>query len=291
MFMMPIVQDHVHDADDVGEGFLLLAVEGALLKRLEVLGRKPRLVEIVVRFAQEARRAAGAVVDSLTDGRLNDPDHGADQRARRVVLAAVAPGVAHVPDLGFVEMRQLVLFGLRAEAQGVDGLDDFAQVVPAGDLVFDLAEDLADLVFDRVRPGGLLLEAGQVGKQLVVDEVGQIAADLRPVNVELAVLALGRGPILPAIGCRENRRVLLSGQCGFRRFVLLESFQILQEQQPGCLLGVIELGGAASLFPEDVVDVLERLLEHGSALSQNHRCVAKRRRQFGARCGNNSPCG
>ncbi len=31
------VQDHVHDRDDVGERLLLLAVEGALLERLEVL--------------------------------------------------------------------------------------------------------------------------------------------------------------------------------------------------------------------------------------------------------------
>ena len=34
------VQDHVHDADDVGEALLLLAVEGLLLERLEVLGRE-----------------------------------------------------------------------------------------------------------------------------------------------------------------------------------------------------------------------------------------------------------
>jgi hypothetical protein len=32
------VQDHVHDRDDVGERLLLLAVEGALLQGLEVLG-------------------------------------------------------------------------------------------------------------------------------------------------------------------------------------------------------------------------------------------------------------
>ena len=52
--------------------------------------------EVVERFAQEARRADGAVVDALADLRLHDLDDGADERARRVVLAAVAPGVAHV---------------------------------------------------------------------------------------------------------------------------------------------------------------------------------------------------
>ena len=99
--------------------------------------------------------------------RLHDLDDGADERARRVILAAVAPGVAHVLDLGFVEMGQLVLLGLRAEAQFVDVVDDLAQVVAALNLVFDLAEDFADLVFDGVRPGGLLLEAVQVGKELL----------------------------------------------------------------------------------------------------------------------------
>jgi uncharacterized protein with PhoU and TrkA domain len=66
---------------------------------------------------------------------------------------------------------QFVLFRLRAEAQFVDVVDDFAQVVAALDAVLDLAEDFADLVFDGVRPAGLLLEAVQIGKELAVDEV------------------------------------------------------------------------------------------------------------------------
>ena len=78
--------------------------------------------------------------------------HGADKRARSVILAAVAPGIAHVFDLGFVEMRELVFLGLGTEAQFVDGVDDLAKVVAAADLVFDLAKDFADLVFDGVGP-------------------------------------------------------------------------------------------------------------------------------------------
>jgi hypothetical protein len=53
---------------------------------------------------------------------------------------------------------QLVLLGLRPEAELVDVVDDLAQVVAALDLVLDLAEDLADLVFDGVRPAGLCLK-------------------------------------------------------------------------------------------------------------------------------------
>ncbi len=69
-------------------------------------------------------------------------------------------------------MGQLVFFGLRAETQFVDVIDDFAEVVAALDLVFDFAEDFADFVFDSVRATGLLLEALQIGKEFVVDEIG-----------------------------------------------------------------------------------------------------------------------
>ena len=140
----------------------------------------------------------------LADLRLHHLHDGADERARGVILAAVAPGVAHVLDLGFVEVRELVLLGLRAEAQFVDVVDDLAQVVAALDLVLDLAEDFADLVFDGVRPAGLLLEAVQVGEELLVDEVAQVVAGQGLVVVELAVLALGRGPAFPAVGLVED---------------------------------------------------------------------------------------
>ena len=48
-----------------------------------------------------------------------------------------------------------------------------------------------------------------------------------------------------------------------RRPVLLQAVKVFQEQQPGCLLGVIQFGRASRLFPEDVVDILESLFEHG----------------------------
>ena len=69
-----------------------------------------------------------------------------------------------------------MLLGLGAEAQLVDMVDDLAQVVAAVNLVLDLAEDLADLVLDGVRPAGLLFEAVQVGEQLAVYEIPQIVA-------------------------------------------------------------------------------------------------------------------
>jgi len=64
-----------------------------------------------------------------------------------------------------------MLLGLRAEAQFIDVVDDLAQVVAALYLALDFAENLADLVLERVRAGRLLLETVQIGKQFLVDEV------------------------------------------------------------------------------------------------------------------------
>lgn len=43
--------------------------------------------------------------------------------------------------------------------------------------------------------------------------------------------------------------------------------EVFQEQQPGDLLGVVELTAAAGLFPEDVIKVLEGLFEMGHGRS------------------------
>ena len=259
------VQDQVHDRNHVGQRLLLLAVEGALLQCLEVARRQVGLgLEVIEGFAQEARRPAGAVVDALADRGLDDLDHRADQRARGVILAAVAPGIAHALDLLFVERRQLMLGDLGAELQFVDVVDDLAQVVAAVNLVLDLAENLADLVLDGVRPGGPLLEAVQVGKELAVDEVAQVVAGQRTVVVELAVGALGGGPAFPAVGFFEDVAVGAAFERRFGGLVLLQSVQVLEEEQPGGLFGVIEFGGATRLFPEGVVDILEGLLKHCS---------------------------
>ena len=100
------MQDHVHDRDDVGEGLLLLAIEGAGLERGEVLGGKVAFrFQVIERFAEEAGRAAGPVIDPFADARLRDLYDGTNERARCVVFAAVAPRVAHTFDLFIIESR------------------------------------------------------------------------------------------------------------------------------------------------------------------------------------------
>ena len=80
--------------------------------------------------------------------------------------------------------------------------------------------------------------------------------------VELARCIPGRGPGAPAVGGVEDVAVGTAFERGFVGLVLLQPVQILEEEQPGGLLGVIEFGGAAALFPEGVVDILEGLFEH-----------------------------
>jgi hypothetical protein len=82
--------------------------------------------------------------------------------------------------------------------------------------------------------------------------------------VELAILVLWRGPAFPSVRLVEDVIVLLAFERGFGALVPLKIVEVFQEQQPGRLLGVIELSGTAGFLSKDVVDIFERLLEHNA---------------------------
>jgi len=263
------MQDHVHDGDDVGEALLLLAVEGLLLKCLDILGRGRFLAQIVEGLAQKAGRTAGPVIDALADLRLDHLDHGADERARRVIFAAVPTGIAHVLELGFVDVRQFVLMVLRAEVQAVHQFERVAQRIAALEAVFDLAENLADLVFDRVRAFGAGAKTLQIGKQVAVDVVDQVGTGLRLVVVEAAVFLFRRGPDRPAMLLVDNDGVFFALKLGLLLIGALQIIEVFEKQNPGGLLGIVELGGATGLFAQYVVDIFECLFKHLSTLPPN----------------------
>jgi hypothetical protein len=75
----------------------------------------------------------------------------------------------------------------------------------------------------------------------LIDEVAEIVAGFGGVVIELAVLALGRGPGFPAVGRVEDEGVLLAVQRRFVGFVLLQAVQVFQEQEPGGLLRIVKL--------------------------------------------------
>lgn len=155
-----------------------------------------------------------------------------------------------------------MLLLLRAEAQAVHQLQRVAQTVAAGELVADLAEDLADFVFDGVGVGGAFLESLQIGEQFIVDEQDQIVAGERAVVVEAAVGLLRRGPARPAEFLVDEKVVGLAHQLGLHGPFPLQVVQILEEQHPRGLLGIVQLGGATGLLPKHIVDVAESLFEH-----------------------------
>ena len=123
-----------------------------------------------------------------------------------------------------------MLLGLRAEAQLVDMVDDLAQVVAALDLVFDLAEDLADFVLDGVRPGGLLLEAVQIGEELRLTKSRRSSPIRALLWSIMPALSLGAAQTFPAIWLVEDKGVFLAFQRGFVGLVLLQAVKIFQEE-------------------------------------------------------------
>lgn len=79
--------------------------------------------------------------------------------------------------------------------------------------------------------------------------------------IQLAAGILRCRPAVPAVGLVEDRRVAAALQGGHGGLVVFEPVEVLEEQQPGGLLGVVELGAAAGLLAQAVVDGAERLIK------------------------------
>jgi hypothetical protein len=94
------------------------------------------------------------------------------------------------------------------------------------ELAFDLAEDFADLVFDRVGPVGALLEALEIAEEVAVDEVDEVVAGECGVVVEGAVGLFGGGPGGPAMGRVDEELVGLGDQFGFNGPFLLQVVEV-----------------------------------------------------------------
>ena len=226
------MQDHVHQADDIGERGLLLAVEGPAFQRLQIGGGFDVGAQIVEGFAQKSRRPCRTVIDGFARLRVCDGDHGADQRAGGIILTAIAPAVAHILDAGFIQVGQFVLLLLAAECELVNQAQRIAQHVAVLEFVADFGEYLTDLVFDGIGRGRGLPEAAQVGHQGVVHEFYQIGADAGLVLVRLAVGSLRSRPLGPAETVLEQEGEGLAGQLRCNAALGFLIIEILQEQHP-----------------------------------------------------------
>ena len=81
-------------------------------------------------------------------------------------------------------MRHSCFCSCERKLRLIDQFQRIAQRIAAAELVFDLAENFADLVFDCVGAFGAGPEAFQIGKQLVVDIFDEIVAGQRLVVIE-----------------------------------------------------------------------------------------------------------
>jgi hypothetical protein len=133
---------------------------------------------------------------------------------------------------------------------------------------------LADLVFDGVRAGGAGFEALQIGEESFVNVFDQVVGGGGGVVVEGAVGFFGGGPGGQAVGGAYDVGVTLAEELGLECAFVLEIVEVFEEEYPGGLLGVVELGGAAGFLTEDVVDVLEGLFEHGGRGAPGGRLLA-----------------
>jgi len=80
---------------------------------------------VIVGFAEEPTGAGSAIVNRFSNLGTSHRNHGPNEWARGVVLATVATSVAHVFDLGLVEVGELVLVLAGEEWQGVGVVEDF----------------------------------------------------------------------------------------------------------------------------------------------------------------------
>jgi hypothetical protein len=157
---------------------------------------------------------------------------------------------------------EFVFLLLGAEVEFVHMVDDLAEVVAALDLVADLPEDFADLVFDGVRSAGALFETVEVRKELLVDVVPEVITRESLVMVDLTTAGFRSRPFPPAVVRIENIGVFFPLQLSLRGFIGFERIEVFQEQQPRALFRVIQLTGASGIFVQDVVDIFKGLFKH-----------------------------
>jgi len=67
--------------------------------------------------------------------------------------------------------------------------------------------------------------------------------------------------VAPAVGLLQDGRITAALQGSHGGPVVFEPVEVVEEQQPGGLLGVVELGATAGLLAQTVIDGAERLLK------------------------------
>ena len=152
------VKNEVHRSNDIGQRLLFLAIEGFFLQFLGIGSALDALLHVGECLAQESGRTASRVIDRFANFGVNHLHNGAYERSGCVVLAAVTASIAHLGNLRLIEHRHFVLILGTLEVQLVYEVNHFAQIVTRGNLVAQLRENLAYLVFQCLGTCGCVLE-------------------------------------------------------------------------------------------------------------------------------------
>ena len=146
----------------------------------------------------------------------------------------------------------------RLEVKCVDFVNYFSQIISTLNLVAKLGEYLANLIFQRTHFHCRVLELCKGGEELLVDKIHKVIARHGIHHVDISVLVFRCCPLRPSV---ESRDYALVG-CAIKfRLVLTVGFQVIevfQEQEPRCLLDVVEFVAASSLISQYVVYCIKR---------------------------------
>ncbi len=266
------MQDQIHDGDHIGQALLLLAEEGTGLQGSQLARGQFRwfavliIAQIIMGFAEKTSRAAGPVIHGFADAGLADPDHCPNQGPGGVIFAPVAPGIAHVFDFTLIEMGKLVLFLLGTEAELIHQIQCIPQGIAALEFIADLGKDLPDLVLNGVRGSSPLAEAPEGGEEDTIDKVNQVIPGQGRIWISCPVSLFRGRPLRPAVLLLNDKTVFPSLQFARQGPFLLQVIQVFEKEEPGGLLGIVQLRGAAALFPEYIIDIFKGLFKHGCLL-------------------------
>jgi hypothetical protein len=97
------VQQQVHLAEQIRQRLRLAPDETLFLQDLAVGHGLHLLAQMIERLDEKPARAARRVEHHFAQARVGDRDHEAHHRARRVELAGIARGIAHLAQHRFVE--------------------------------------------------------------------------------------------------------------------------------------------------------------------------------------------
>ena len=136
-----VVQYQVGDGQEVRQRFFFDAVEAGVEGSAVVDGFDLRL-QVVEGGDEKAAGAAGEIRHAFTEDGRNHLHHEVGNGARGVKLAGVARALQAFQD-GFVDFAKGVALFAAVKVDGVDFVDDFAQLDAVFHEVFGICKDVA----------------------------------------------------------------------------------------------------------------------------------------------------